>query len=248
MDDCHLKPPMLRSVVCDHLLDKKRPFPSPADLVGVLSHVRAHGLLSEQQTNTTERKLVEDWRTAVNGWVEYRPALTFVSMTGARASRANDHCARSLQQIRRDGSRSTTPPDSLVSRLFQPTSTTIMAPTTRAHVDVQPRARVRQPEWERCARGERDCRGEWDHWVHLPKARRSISVGEVALASRAGLCGEITLAGRETGETSRKDRLAPWPIFHSSYEENYVFTFLPLGGFYSFTPSIFTLLPLMVCV
>ncbi|KAK8931225.1 hypothetical protein KSP39_PZI016567 [Platanthera zijinensis] len=75
MDDCHLKPPMLRSVVRDHLPDEKRPFPSPADLVGVLSHVRAHGLLSEQQTDTTERKLVEDWRTAVDGWVEYIVSL-----------------------------------------------------------------------------------------------------------------------------------------------------------------------------
>lgn len=70
MDDCHLKPPMLRSVVRDRLPDEKRPFPSPANLADVLSHVRAHGLLSEQQTDTTKPKLVEDWSQSVDGWVE----------------------------------------------------------------------------------------------------------------------------------------------------------------------------------
>lgn len=80
MDDCHLKPPMLRSVVRDRLPDEKRPFPSPADVAGVLSHVRAHGLLSEQQTDTTERKIVEDWRTAVDGWVEHIVSLASSKM------------------------------------------------------------------------------------------------------------------------------------------------------------------------
>ncbi|XP_020683452.1 proline-, glutamic acid- and leucine-rich protein 1-like [Dendrobium catenatum] len=69
MDDCCLKPPMLRSVVRDRLPDEKRPF-RLAELTAVLSHVRTHGLLFERHPDITERKLVEAWRSAVDGWVE----------------------------------------------------------------------------------------------------------------------------------------------------------------------------------
>ncbi|KAL0912817.1 hypothetical protein M5K25_016226 [Dendrobium thyrsiflorum] len=69
MDDCRLKPPMLRSVVRDRLPNDKRPF-RPAELTAVLSHMRTHGLLSERHSDIAERKLVEAWRSAVDGWVE----------------------------------------------------------------------------------------------------------------------------------------------------------------------------------
>ncbi|KAL0919984.1 hypothetical protein M5K25_009080 [Dendrobium thyrsiflorum] len=69
MDDCCLKPPMLRSVVRDRLPDEKRPF-RVVELTAVLSHVRTHGLLFERHSDIADRKLVEAWRSAVDGWVE----------------------------------------------------------------------------------------------------------------------------------------------------------------------------------
>ncbi|XP_020594818.1 uncharacterized protein LOC110034921, partial [Phalaenopsis equestris] len=70
MDDCRLKPQMLRSVVRDGLPDEKRPFPRTAELAAVLSRVRTHGLLSESYSDTAGRKLIEAWRSAVDTWVE----------------------------------------------------------------------------------------------------------------------------------------------------------------------------------
>ncbi|XP_010939528.1 uncharacterized protein [Elaeis guineensis] len=70
MNDYRLRPRMLRSLVRDRLPDEKRPFSSPAELSSVLAYVKTHGLLSERLADSSDGKLIEAWRSAVDAWVD----------------------------------------------------------------------------------------------------------------------------------------------------------------------------------
>lgn len=70
MNDYRLRPRMLRSLVRDRLPDEKRPLPSPADLSSILAYVKTHGLLSESLADSSDGKLIEAWRSAVDAWVD----------------------------------------------------------------------------------------------------------------------------------------------------------------------------------
>ncbi|KAG1366435.1 proline-, glutamic acid- and leucine-rich protein 1 [Cocos nucifera] len=70
MNDYRLRPRMLRSLVRDRLPDEKRPFPSPAELSSILAYVKTHGLLSERLADSSDGKLIEAWKSAVDAWVD----------------------------------------------------------------------------------------------------------------------------------------------------------------------------------
>ncbi|OWM87648.1 hypothetical protein CDL15_Pgr022761 [Punica granatum] len=70
MYDVALKPRLLRMLLRDHLPDEKRPFRDPAVLSRIISTVKTHKLLSESFGESTDKKLVKDWRSAVAAWVD----------------------------------------------------------------------------------------------------------------------------------------------------------------------------------
>ncbi|XP_057454758.1 uncharacterized protein LOC130746223 [Lotus japonicus] len=70
MDDVELKPRLLRTLISDHLRDKKRPSFNPSALSKVISLIRTHSLLSESFTESMAPELVEEWKSAVTSWVE----------------------------------------------------------------------------------------------------------------------------------------------------------------------------------
>ncbi|KAF0901346.1 hypothetical protein E2562_000230, partial [Oryza meyeriana var. granulata] len=77
MHDLHLHPRLLRRVLaeCLPLPDPHadlEPTPRPADLARALGAVREQGLLAER---ATDPGLLEEWRTAVDAWVDRLVAL-----------------------------------------------------------------------------------------------------------------------------------------------------------------------------
>lgn len=69
MYDVSLKPRLLRSLVKDRLPDEKHPFRNPLDLSHVVSAVKTHRLLSEVDESSKDRKQIENWKSAVDAWV-----------------------------------------------------------------------------------------------------------------------------------------------------------------------------------
>ncbi|XAR53501.1 hypothetical protein NMG60_11022080 [Bertholletia excelsa] len=70
MHDIALKPRLLRSLLREQLPDEKHPFKGPLELFHLVSMVKTHGLLSESLTpESTEPKVVESWKAAVDAWV-----------------------------------------------------------------------------------------------------------------------------------------------------------------------------------
>ncbi|CAK9149218.1 unnamed protein product [Ilex paraguariensis] len=77
MYDVSLKPRLLRSLLKDHVPDEKHPFRNPWELSHVVSAVKTHRLLSEFATDSTDQKQIENWKSAVDAWVNR--LLTLVS-------------------------------------------------------------------------------------------------------------------------------------------------------------------------
>lgn len=70
MYDLALKPRLLRTLMRDHLPDEKRQFRDTRVLTIIIWTVKTHKLLSESSGDSTDMKLVKDWRSAVSAWVD----------------------------------------------------------------------------------------------------------------------------------------------------------------------------------
>lgn len=77
VNDVRLKIEMLRSIISEHLPKDNRLFWSLSELPSILSHVKIHMLLSEQDTNP---EVMEDWRSTVDEWVDRLISLISSSM------------------------------------------------------------------------------------------------------------------------------------------------------------------------
>ncbi|KAA8534550.1 hypothetical protein F0562_032067 [Nyssa sinensis] len=67
--DISLKPRLLHSLIKEHIPDDKHPFRRPLELSHVVSMVKTHRLLSESATESTDQKLIDKWKSAVDAWV-----------------------------------------------------------------------------------------------------------------------------------------------------------------------------------
>ena len=70
MYDVDMKPRLLRTLIKERVPDDKHPFENPAELSTVVSLIKTHGLLSESFSKSTDQKLVDNWKSAVDSWVE----------------------------------------------------------------------------------------------------------------------------------------------------------------------------------
>lgn len=70
MYDVSLKPRMLSTLLREHVPDDSRPFSDPSELASVTATLRVHKLLSESFEDSTDEKLVESWKKAVDAWVD----------------------------------------------------------------------------------------------------------------------------------------------------------------------------------
>lgn len=70
MNDARLKPPMLRNLVRENLPDENEPSRIPLELSEIISLIETHKLLSESLGDSTDKKFVESWKSAVDKWVD----------------------------------------------------------------------------------------------------------------------------------------------------------------------------------
>ncbi|KAM3732952.1 hypothetical protein ACB098_11G097400 [Castanea mollissima] len=70
MYDVGMKPRLLRTLLKERVPDDKHPFENPAELSTVVSLIKTHGLLSESLRESTDQKVVDNWKSAVDSWVE----------------------------------------------------------------------------------------------------------------------------------------------------------------------------------
>ena len=77
MYDVALKPRLLRTLMKEHLPDEKLPFSNPSEISWAVSMVKTHGLLSECFTESMDQSQIENWKSAVDSWVDR--ILTLVS-------------------------------------------------------------------------------------------------------------------------------------------------------------------------
>jgi hypothetical protein len=71
MYDVTLKPRLLRTLIKEHVPDDTHPFPDPAGLSTVVSGIKTHGLLAECSFGeSTDQKKIQNWKSAVDSWVE----------------------------------------------------------------------------------------------------------------------------------------------------------------------------------
>ncbi|KAI6669301.1 hypothetical protein NL676_004186 [Syzygium grande] len=70
MHDVALKPRLLSTLLREHVPDDSRPFSDPSELASVIATLRVHKLLSESFEESTDEKLVESWKKAVDAWVD----------------------------------------------------------------------------------------------------------------------------------------------------------------------------------
>ncbi|KAJ4721047.1 Proline-, glutamic acid-and leucine-rich protein 1 [Melia azedarach] len=68
--DIKLKPRLLRSLIKEHFPEENRPTRILAELSQIVYYVRTHKLLSESVNESTEKKVVESWKSAVDEWVD----------------------------------------------------------------------------------------------------------------------------------------------------------------------------------
>ncbi|KAM6600587.1 hypothetical protein CsatA_020196 [Cannabis sativa] len=70
MNDVALRPRLLRTLIRDHIPDDKHPFGSPSQLTKVISMLKTHNLLSESYGELEDQKLIGNWKSAVDSWVD----------------------------------------------------------------------------------------------------------------------------------------------------------------------------------
>ncbi|KAK6929074.1 Pre-rRNA-processing protein RIX1, N-terminal [Dillenia turbinata] len=70
MYDIKLKPRILRTVMKQHIPDEKHPVQNPTELSTVLSLIKTHRLLSESFDKSANPAHAEEWKSAVDKWVD----------------------------------------------------------------------------------------------------------------------------------------------------------------------------------
>ncbi|KAL4198474.1 hypothetical protein AMTRI_Chr03g140390 [Amborella trichopoda] len=70
MYDIRLRPRLLRSLMADRVPDEKRPLSSPLELSNVVSCIKLHKLLSETYPVKVDKSNFNDWKSAVDSWIE----------------------------------------------------------------------------------------------------------------------------------------------------------------------------------
>ncbi|PQP95062.1 uncharacterized protein Pyn_17304 [Prunus yedoensis var. nudiflora] len=71
MYDVALKSRLLHTLIRDHVPDNKHPFGSPLDLSKVVYTIKTHNLLHESVQDLTDQKLINNWRSAIDSWVNH---------------------------------------------------------------------------------------------------------------------------------------------------------------------------------
>lgn len=69
--DVALKPRLLHTLIRDHVPDTKHPFGSPFELSKVVYMINTHNLLRESVQDLTDQKLINNWRSAIDSWVNH---------------------------------------------------------------------------------------------------------------------------------------------------------------------------------
>lgn len=77
MYDVAFKPRLLRSLLKEYVPDEKHPLRNPSDLSHVISVAKSHQLLFE---SSSDQKLVDSWKSAVDSWVNRIVALASSNM------------------------------------------------------------------------------------------------------------------------------------------------------------------------
>lgn len=75
MYDVALKPRLLSSLLKEYVPDLKHQFRNPSVLSYVVSAVKTHRLLSELAPPESDQKLIENWTSAVDSWINRVLAL-----------------------------------------------------------------------------------------------------------------------------------------------------------------------------
>ena len=70
MYDVALRPRLLRTRIRENVPDEKHPFGSPSELSKVASMIKTHNLLAESYRELTEQKQIDNWRVAIDSWVD----------------------------------------------------------------------------------------------------------------------------------------------------------------------------------
>ncbi|CAA3005199.1 proline-, glutamic acid- and leucine-rich 1 [Olea europaea subsp. europaea] len=68
MDDI-LKPKLLRLLLREYVPDERHPFRNSLELLFVVSSIKTHKLLSEWAPKSTNKNLIDEWKSAVDSWV-----------------------------------------------------------------------------------------------------------------------------------------------------------------------------------
>lgn len=64
-----LKPRLLRYLIKHKLPDERNPFRDTSELVQLSATVRTHRLLSESSAQVIDQKIMEEWKSAVDSWI-----------------------------------------------------------------------------------------------------------------------------------------------------------------------------------
>ncbi|KAL1827943.1 hypothetical protein ACET3Z_006355 [Daucus carota] len=75
-----LKPRLLRHLIKNKLPDEKNPFRDTSELSHISSTVRTHRLLSEASSEPIDQKLMEEWKSAVDSWINRLIQLVAMNM------------------------------------------------------------------------------------------------------------------------------------------------------------------------
>lgn len=75
-----LKPRLLRYLIKNKLPDEKHAFGDTSELLHLASTVRTHRLLSESSSQLIDQKLMEDWKSAVDSWINRLLQLVSIDM------------------------------------------------------------------------------------------------------------------------------------------------------------------------
>lgn len=70
MYDLALKPRLLRTLIRENVPDEKHSFRRPSELSRVVSMIKTHNLLAESYSVLTDPKQIDNWRAAVDAWVD----------------------------------------------------------------------------------------------------------------------------------------------------------------------------------
>ena len=69
--DVDIKPHLLHMLIKERVPGDKHPFENPTELSTVVSLIKTHGHLSKFFSKSTDQKLVNNWKSAIDSWVKH---------------------------------------------------------------------------------------------------------------------------------------------------------------------------------